>query len=94
MLLVFSHRDVHIPVLLYNIGKLLGYRGMLNECTSPKLFDFWSANCLWHTSEQSVAPGNPTYAAPEVRNPLAYYIDFVWSIQNYEKISPYNMGVY
>ena len=48
-----------------------------------KLSDFGSANFLWHTSEQSRAPGNPTYAAPEVLSPHSHS----------EKMDVYSFGV-
>ena len=48
-----------------------------------KLSDFGSANFLWHTSEQSRAPGNPTYAAPEVLSPHNHS----------EKMDVYSFGV-
>ena len=48
-----------------------------------KLSDFGSANFLWHTNEQSRAPGNPTYAAPEVLNPH----------EHSEKMDVYSFGV-
>ena len=48
-----------------------------------KLSDFGSANFLWHTSDQSRAPGNPTYAAPEVLSPHSHS----------EKMDVYSLGV-
>ena len=48
-----------------------------------KLSDFGSAKFLWHTSEQSRAPGNPTYAAPEVLSPHSHS----------EKMDVYSFGV-
>ena len=48
-----------------------------------KLSDFGSANFLWHTTMQSAAPGNPTYAAPEVLNPH----------EHSEKMDVYSFGV-
>ena len=48
-----------------------------------KLSNFESANLLWHTSEQSRAPGNPTYAAPEVSSPHGHS----------EKVDVYSFGV-
>ena len=48
-----------------------------------KLSDFGLANFLWHTSEQSRAPGNPTYAAPEVLSPHSHS----------EKMDVYSFGV-
>ena len=55
------HRDISSTNVLLE--------GPVKSRWVAKLSDFWSANFLWHTSEQSVVPGNPTYAAPEVRSP-------------------------
>ena len=55
------HRDISSSNVLL--------KGPVGSKWTVKLSDFGSANFLWNTKEQSRAPGNPTYAAPEVLNP-------------------------
>ena len=69
------HRDISSSNVLLN--------GPVRSKWIVKLSDFGSANFLWHTSEQSRAPGNPTYAAPEVLSPHSHS----------EKMDVYSFGV-
>jgi len=69
------HRDISSTNVLLE--------GPVKSRWVAKLSDFWSSNFLWNTSEQSVSPGNPTYAAPEVRNPRSHT----------EKMDIYSFGV-
>ena len=69
------HRDISSSNVLLN--------GPVRSKWVVKLSDFGSANFLWHTSEQSRAPGNPTYAAPEVLSPHSHS----------EKMDVYSFGV-
>ena len=69
------HRDISSTNVLLE--------GPVKSRWVAKLSDFWSANFLWHTSEHSVAPGNPNYAAPEVRSPHNHS----------EKMDVYSFGV-
>ena len=69
------HRDISSSNVLLN--------GPVRSKWIVKLSDFGSANFLWHTSEQSRAPGNPTYAAPEVMSPHSHS----------EKMDVYSFGV-
>ena len=69
------HRDISSTNVLLE--------GPVKSRWVAKLSDFWSSNFLWNTSEQSVSPGNPTYAAPEVRNPHSHT----------EKMDIYSFGV-
>lgn len=69
------HRDISSTNVLLE--------GPVKSRWVAKLSDFWSANFLWHTSEQSVVPGNPNYAAPEVRSPHSHS----------EKMDVYSFGV-
>ena len=69
------HRDISSSNVLLN--------GPVRSKWIVKLSDFGSANFLWHTSEQSRAPGNPTYAAPEVLSPHNHS----------EKMDVYSFGV-
>ena len=69
------HRDISSSNVLLN--------GPIRSKWVVKLSDFGSANFLWHTSEQSRAPGNPTYAAPEVLSPHSHS----------EKMDVYSFGV-
>ena len=69
------HRDISSSNVLLS--------GPVRSKWVVKLSDFGSANFLWHTSEQSRAPGNPTYAAPEVLSPHSHS----------EKMDVYSFGV-
>lgn len=69
------HRDISSTNVLLD--------GPVKSRWVAKVSDFWSSNFLWNTSEQSVSPGNPTYAAPEVRNPRSHS----------EKMDIYSFGV-
>jgi len=69
------HRDISSSNVLL--------RGPIGGKWVVKLSDFGSANFLWHTNEQSRAPGNPTYAAPEVLSPHSHS----------EKMDVYSFGV-
>ena len=69
------HRDISSSNVLL--------RGPVKFKWIAKLSDFGSANFLWHTTMQSAAPGNPTYAAPEVLNPH----------EHSEKMDVYSFGV-
>ena len=60
------HRDIFSSNVLLN--------GPVRSKWVVKLSDFGSANFLWHTSEQSRAQGNPTYAAPEVLSPHSHIV--------------------
>ena len=69
------HRDISSTNVLLE--------GPVKSRWMAKISDFWSANFLWNTSEHSVAPGNPNYAAPEVRSPHSHS----------EKMDVYSFGV-
>ena len=69
------HRDISFSNVLL--------KGPVKLKWVAKLSDFGSANFLWHTTMQSEAPGNPTYAAPEVLNPH----------EHSEKMDVYSFGV-
>jgi len=69
------HRDISSSNVLL--------KGPVGSKWIAKLSDFGSANFLWHTSDQSRAPGNPTYAAPEVLSPHSHS----------EKMDVYSFGV-
>ena len=69
------HRDISSTNVLLE--------GPVKSRWMAKLSDFWSANFLWNTSERSVVPGNPNYAAPEVRS----------SHSHSEKMDVYSFGV-
>ena len=69
------HRDISSSNVLL--------KGPVGSKWIVKLSDFGSANFLWHTSDQSRAPGNPTYAAPEVLSPHSHS----------EKMDVYSFGV-
>ena len=69
------HRDISSSNVLL--------RGPVGRKWVTKLSDFGSANFRWHTNERSRAPGNPTYAAPEVLSPHSHS----------EKMDVYSFGV-
>ena len=69
------HRDISSTNVLLE--------GPVKSRWVAKLSDFWSATFLWHTSEGSVVPGNPNYAAPEARTPHSHS----------EKMDVYSFGV-